>query len=191
MDPIRSFLAIPLPAELQQRVFGLQQKLKQELPELRLSPLENLHLSLQFLGDQPQELLDKIGGLMLSIGVSTPPFSVEMKGLGSFPDGRRPRIIWLGVEPVAPLLSLQAALADGLCDLGLPRETRPGQPHLTLGRLLRPPVDTRILERFTESNCGWLEVTSMVLFGSRLTPQGAVHQRLAEVALTGSGKIRS
>lgn len=190
MDPIRSFLAISLPAELQQRVFSLQQKLKQELPQLRLSPVENLHLSLQFLGDQPQELLDKIGDLMLSIGVSTPPFSVEMKKLGSFPDGRRARIIWLGVEPVAPLLSLQAELADGLCDLGLPRETRSAQPHLTLGRLLRPPVDTRILKRFTESNCGWLEVTSMVLFSSRLTSQGAVHQRLAEVALTGSGKIR-
>lgn len=189
MDGIRSFLAIPLPAELQQRLFGLQQKLKQKLPELRLSPPENLHLSLQFLGDQPQALLDRIGCLMLPIGAIFPPFSVELKGVGSFPKGRHPRVIWLGVEPVAPLLSLQAALADALGNLGLPREARPYQPHLTLGRLRRPPVKTEVLERCRESDCGWLEVTSMILYGSRLTPQGAVHQPLVTVELTGSGEV--
>jgi 2'-5' RNA ligase len=187
MNKIRSFLAIPLPAELQQRLFYLQHKLKQGLPELRLSPPGNLHLSLQFLGDQPQALLDQIGHLMQSTGASISPFSVELKGLGAFPGGRHPRVIWLGVEPVAPLLALQATLADGLDALGLPGETRPYQPHLTLGRLRRPTAKTAVLERLRESSCGYLEVNSLVLFASRLTPQGAVHQPLTEVELTGSG----
>ncbi len=191
MTGIRSFLAIPLPSELQKRLGCLQQELKQGLPELRPTAPQNLHLSLQFLGDQPQELLARIGGLMLSIGDSNPSFSVVLKGLGSFPGGRRPRVVWLGVEPVAQLRALQAILAEGLCELGLPRETRPYRPHLTLGRLRRPPLESGILETLRESDCGWLEVNRMVLFSSRLTPQGAVHHPLREVELTGSGRTRS
>lgn len=191
MTRIRSFLAIPLPTELQKRLGGLQRELKQRLPELRPTAPKNLHLSLQFLGDQPQELLEEIGCLMLSIGGLSPSFSVVLKGLGGFPGGRRPRVVWLGVEPPARLLTLQAALAEGLCELGLPRETRPYRPHLTLGRLRRPPLESGILEAFSESDCGRLEVKRMVLFSSRLTPQGAVHHPLREVELTGSGATRS
>jgi len=130
---VRSFIAIPLPAALQQRLGCLQQELKQELPELSLSAPQNLHLTLQFHGDQPQELLEKVGRLMLSIGRSHPPFSVTLKGLSSFPGGRRPRVVWLGVEPPAPLLALRAVLSAGLGELGLPGETHPYRAHLTLG----------------------------------------------------------
>jgi 2'-5' RNA ligase len=187
MAGIRSFVAIPLPVELRKRLGALQRELKQGLPELRLSPPRNLHLSLQFLGDQPRELLDEIGQLMLALGETTPPFSVALRGVGSFPGGRRPRVVWLGIEPPAPLQALQAALADHLFELGLPRETRPYRPHLTLGRLRRPPLNTEILQRLRASDCGRLEIASMVLFSSQLTPGGAVHRPLRKVELTGRG----
>ncbi len=181
---IRSFVAIPLPVELQQRLACLQRQLKLELPELRPSSLKNLHLSLLFLGDQSQEMLAEIGTRMRLIGGSSPAFSLTLRGLGSFPAGRDPRVIWLGVEPRPPLLTLQAALAEALCGLGLPREARPYRPHLTLGRLGRPPLVRGFLESFRPCDCGQLEVTQMVLFASRLTPAGAVHQPLREVALS-------
>lgn len=186
MALIRSFLAVPLPAELQARLACLQQELKQSMPELRASAPENLHLSLQFLGNQSQEILDKVGRLMLSTGACSPSFSVFIRGLGGFPDGRRPRVVWLGVDPPAQLSALQAALAEGLAELGLPRETRSYRPHLTLGRLRRPPADSGIMERLKSSDCGQLGVTRLVLFSSQLTPQGAVHHPLREVELTGS-----
>ncbi len=187
MELVRSFIAIPLPSELQQRIGSLQRELKQRVPELRPASTHNLHLSLQFLGDQSQDVLDKVGQLLQSLGASTPSFTVTLKGVGSFPTGKRPRVVWLGVDPPEPLLALQAALAEGLCDLGLPLETRRYRPHLTLGRLRSCPDNLEFLEKFREYDCGSLEVISMILFSSRLTPNAAVHQPLCEVELRGSG----
>ncbi len=187
MKLIRSFIAISLPFELWQRLDSLQQELKQHLPELRLASTHNLHLSLQFLGDQPQDVLDKVGQLLQSLAASTPSFTVTLKGVGSFPAGKRPRVVWLGVEPPEPLLALQAALAEGLCDLGLPHEIRRYRPHLTLGRLRSCSDNLESFEKFREYSCGSLEVASMILFSSRLTPNAAVHQPLCEVELSGSG----
>ena len=80
MTTIRSFLAIPLPLELQKRLCCLQHELKKELPELRPAALKNLHLSLIFLGDQTEEMLAEIGTLMLLIGRSNPAFTLSLKG---------------------------------------------------------------------------------------------------------------
>ncbi len=187
MKLIRSFIAIPLPSELRQRLGSLQQELKQHLPELRPARPHNLHLSLQFLGDQPQDVLNKVGHLLQSLAAATPSFIVALKGVGSFPAGKRPRVVWLGVEPPEPLWALQSALAEGLCDLGLPHETRRYRPHLTLGRLRSCPDNLESFEKFRECDCGLLEVTSMILFSSRLAPNTAVHQPLCAVELSGSG----
>jgi 2'-5' RNA ligase len=183
MKETRAFIAIPLPATLREQLAQLQQLLRRKMPGLRTGAAENLHLTLNFLGEQSDEQLAKIRHFMLSIADSHAPFSLILQGLGTFPEGRRPRVVWLGVQPPEPLLDMQKQLAEGLVKLGCSEEKTPYRPHLTLGRFRRPPADIGALHNWQAPGFDPLQVKSIVLYSSRLTPQGAVHQPLTVAKL--------
>jgi 2'-5' RNA ligase len=186
MDKIRTFIAIPLSDAIRDTVDKVQRELAEALRDIRWVRPETIHLTLAFLGDISQEFLEKIGNSMLSIGRSFAPFEVRIADLGAFPSRTRPRVIWLGVERCAPLMQLQAMLADNLAALDLPGEDRPYSPHLTLGRSRRPdPAAGRILESRAALQIGSLPVDRMVLYESRLQPGGAVHLPRQTVILEG------
>jgi 2'-5' RNA ligase len=190
MSGIRLFLAIPLPLELQQQLGLLQLELKGAMPGLKTSAAQNLHISLQFLGLQPADLLDRIEELLQVVGAGSRAFSLALKGLGGFPAGKQPRVLWLGVQPVASLIRLQGTLAEGLFNLGLPADPRPYRPHLTLGRLRSSAQGLIIPAHLRCIDFGRLQVNRIVLFRSLLRPQGALHQPLSQVelcAFAGSG----
>lgn len=185
MKPIRSFIAIPLAEALCDKIALLQKKLRLETPELRTVAPHNLHLTLNFLGDQSEEQLAKIGQFMLSVVSSQAPFLLNLQGLGSFPEGKRPRVVWLGLQPVEQLVSLQKKLSTGLVELGCPEEKAPYRPHLTLGRFRQPPADNKTLQYQQGIDFDPLQVDSIILYSSRLTPQGAVHQPLTVAGFKG------
>ena len=175
---LRSFIAIPLPTPLTQQIAALQQQLRQKAPQLKTPRPENLHLTLHFLGDQTQELLAEVGQIMLSIGQKKKSFNVSLAGLGFFPNRRRPRVLWLGVEPAGGLSDLYQQLAVELAELKIPTETRRYQPHLTIGRFRQTPHSTEPLCPFLSHNCGSMKINRMVLYSSELTAKGAVHTPL-------------
>jgi 2'-5' RNA ligase len=178
MDKMRTFIAVPLSAELQKAVGRVQRDLADALPDVRWVRPETIHLTLAFLGDIPQESLENVASSMLSIGELFAPFEAQVAGLGAFPSRARPRVVWLGIERCAPLLQMQAALTKIVTAAGLPVEDRSYTPHLTLGRCRsqrRMTEAGRIFERFENVAVGTLEVDRVVLFESRLQPGGAVH----------------
>lgn len=179
----RCFIAIPIPQPLQQQITALQQLLRQKIPELKTPNTETLHLTLHFLGDQPQEQLAKIERLMLSVGQNKKDFNVLLEGLGCFPNRRRPRTLWLGLHPETELVQLQQQLAQGLTDLGFTIDQRRYRPHLTIGRLRQPPADGNRLCPFLSHSCGSLKIDRMVLYTSKLAPQGAIHTPVATALL--------
>ncbi len=182
---LRAFIAIPLPAAVQQKISTLQQQLRALLPELKCVKTENLHLTLHFLGDQSEELLAEIGQNMLSIGQKKKNFNVTVEGLGFFPNRRRPRILWLGIEPQDKLIDLHRQLTETLQSQGLNCEQRTYRPHLTIGRFKNNPRTTEQLCPFLSQQCGNFMIDKMILFSSRLTPQGAIHTPLTEASLLG------
>jgi len=184
---LRSFIAIPLPQYLQQQIGVLQSQLRQQLPELKTPRPETLHLTLIFLGEQPQPLLAEIGQLMLSIGENRKNFNVTVKGLDCFPDLRHPQILWMGIEPQNDLTDLHQQLTSLLENLGLSPETRRYRPHLTIGRFRRRPETTDPLCPFLSQDLGSLKIDRMVLYNSRLAAQGAIHTPLATAMLNGNG----
>jgi 2'-5' RNA ligase len=181
---LRSFIAIPLPSVVQQQVSVLQQQLRPLFPELKNVKTENLHLTLHFLGDQSEELLAEIGQTMLSIGQKKKIFNVELKGLGCFPNLRRPRVLWLGVEPQTELIDIYQHLAAELSKLGLTIDKQPYRPHLTIGRFKQPPKQTGKLCPFLSQSCGNITINKMILFSSKLTSQGAIHMPLTTAGLS-------
>ncbi len=178
MDKVRTFIAVPLSAELQKAVGRVQRELVDALPDMRWVQPETIHLTLAFLGDIPQESLENVASSMLSIGELFTPFEAQVAGLGAFPSRARPRVVWLGFEKCAPLLQMQAALTKIVAAAGLPIEDRPYTPHLTLGRCRsqrRMPEAGLVFERFEKMTVGTLKVDRVVLYESRLQPGGAVH----------------
>ncbi len=172
----RSFIAIPLPSLLKKRLTELQQRLAGQLPAMRWSAVDNLHLTLVFLGDQSEETLEQIAVSMLSVGRLRAGFRVGCRGLGSFPARHRARVLWLGLEPTSPLVKLQQQLSTELVRCGIPKEQRPFNPHLTLGRVRDHPLDlTKFLDETAEVDCGNMDVSNMILYESRLGPGGALH----------------
>jgi 2'-5' RNA ligase len=176
MKSLRAFLAIPLSEDLRHRAEELQKELSPSLPDVRWVRPENLHLTLRFLPDLPEETVEKIGQIMLSVGTLLPPFRIDVTSLGTFPGPTRARILWLGIDGGAALGELFHALDERFATIGLPRETRPFTPHLTLGRWRQPgAIPQDLWQRRAALTLGDFRADRMILFESRLAASGAIH----------------
>jgi 2'-5' RNA ligase len=178
---VRAFVAIKIDPEVAQRISEIQAKFDKNLGGIRWVRPENLHLTLKFLGQVDD---DKLPPMMDSLGRvfhSMPRFSVSCSGLGVFPDIRRARVLWVGLEG-KPLSSLAARVDDALVPLGFAREKREFKPHLTIGRWResagRPDLLRRELETGKEHDFGPSRMNEVILFQSMLKPTGAVYTPL-------------
>jgi len=176
---VRSFMAIPLGTTLREQVLRIQEGLRNELPGVRWSRPETLHLTLRFFGEIAAESLERAAKLVLSVNPLGSPFELPLSGLGAFPTAARPRVLWLGFAASPPLQNLFAQLEELLSRAGIPREPRPFVPHLTLGRAKgRLPDITRLLQQHSETVRGVLPIERIVIYRSRLLPGGAEHTPL-------------
>jgi len=182
-DRVRAFIAIPLQQDLKNALAALQQRLLSDNPGLKPVASDNLHLTLRFLGDRSQDELADIGRIMLSVGARKRFFNVLLEGLGVFPNQRRPRVLWVGLNPPDEIISLAGLLNENLALLGLPPEPQPFRPHLTLGRFKYPKQRVISLCPFLSQCYGSLKIDRMVLYRSHLTRAGAIHTPLVTAGL--------
>jgi 2'-5' RNA ligase len=144
----------------------------------------NLHVTLKFLGQIEAARVDPIAEAIAAVVARTSVFELGVRGLGAFPSPGRPRVVWIGLEPAAPLAALAGELDGALGTLGIPRESRPFAAHVTLGRLRegrRNPALAGALARPVD--CGRLVVTRVSLMRSELHPRGARYTELTSVVL--------
>jgi len=184
---IRAFLALEIPSAVKARVEVEVTRLRREMPRARWVRPAGLHLTLKFLGNVEEERLAALTEAIRSPAAGSPPIRVGLGGSGFFPSPRRPRVAWIGGSAVgAPELASGIEAAAG--ELGFERERRPWRLHLTLARL-RSPWPEAAAESFLEWGRGFLaeEFTccELVLFQSRLEPDGAVHTPLERLPLGG------
>jgi RNA 2',3'-cyclic 3'-phosphodiesterase len=149
----------------------------------------------KFLGDIPE---NHVGDLQSVVGDalrSFAPFSIDVAGLGVFPDLRAPRVLWLGLSsrssegrPTTALSHLAATVEHCVEGLGYPPESRPFNPHLTLARIKEGAKEVgRALARIDllggDVQLGRLDVRTIALMQSELRPSGSVYTKLWEVPL--------
>lgn len=184
MAKTRAFLAVPLPAPLKEELVRFQNRLAADLSGWRRMRPEAMHLTLHFFGDVSQEELEKIKVSVLSVKRIQQAFTVTARGVGGFPSLRRPRVLWVGLEPAAPLMELHRNCQRALQDAGLATERRPFRPHLTFGRLRQGGPDlTTLSANFRQQTFGRLPVEQLILYQSRLHSSGAEHLPLLTVDL--------
>ena len=195
MDVIRAFLAIELNLEIRLQLGQLIQKFKSlRIDTVRWVAVENIHLTLKFLGVVNLTDLDKLSKILLSRSAEFSPFSFQVSGMGAFPNNRKPRVVWVGLQAPAALQELQGAIEDAATQIGIPAEERRFSPHLTLGRVRNdaPPADLQTLSSaltsMQASDLGSMTAASFTLFRSDLRPQGALYTPLAHFPLAGPGK---
>ncbi len=136
MDAIRSFIAIELPQTIQQQLEKIIAALKGPHAQVvRWVPVNNIHLTIKFLGDVSPLNMDLLKNLLKAEVSRQPPFSFTVGGLGAFPSPKRPRVIWVGVIAPPQLKQLVHQVEFETSKLGYANEERPFSPHLTLGRI--------------------------------------------------------
>ncbi len=190
MNAIRSFIAIEMPASIQQKLEGIITQLKGPMTgAVRWVPAHNIHLTLKFLGDvSPANMTVLMNILRAEVGRQR-TFTLSIAGLGAFPTPRRPRVLWVGVDAPPQLSALARLVESETRKLGYAPEERPFSAHLTLGRVSQnaSPLEVRqVAETLAGVQVGPLgdtAVREVVLFKSVLTPQGAEYSALLKVSL--------
>lgn len=191
MSLLRAFIAVEIPPGIHQAIEDQTASIRATLNAslVRWVPAENIHLTLKFLGDvSPSnvELLEQ----MLSVEVSQHrTFEMKFGGLGAFPNPKRPRVIWIGIQAPAGLEALQHGIEAATATLGYPDEQRPFSPHLTIGRV-KQNISTAGMQQIRAAlgktevgSLGTTKVSAIHLFKSDLKPTGAVYTRLFSAPL--------
>lgn len=188
---LRTFIALPLPVEWTEALTEAMDELRRGIPGgVRWVNPSGIHLTLKFLGQTDAVMAPRIVNKM---GEALEDFkgpALLLSGLGTFPGGRNPRVIWAGIDGGTDGLdALFRRVEDMATGLGWPKERRPFRPHMTLGRVREKATDKQ-QQRVAEAIAGirlpvvpeW-RVDIVRLYRSELTPQGAIYSSLGEVKI--------
>jgi len=190
MSLLRAFIAVELPLEIRQTVCNTTSKLRNEIGALvRWVPIENMHLTLKFLGDVSPPNVELLSQMLRAEMDLFNCFDLRLNGLGSFPNLKRPRVIYIGIQAPAGLEALQRGIESASRRLGYGSEERGFSPHLTIGRVKQNVTATeqqtirRALAGTKIDALGIARVNSVELFKSDLRPTGSVYTRLYSARL--------
>ena len=188
---LRSFIAVNIPSEIQSaaaRSIAPLQKILSK-PLVRWVPLENVHLTLKFLGDVSPDNLSRLAEAIKGETQYHENFAITVGGLGAFPNPRRARILWIGLECPLALKALMLGVETVAARLGYASEDRPFSPHLTIGRVGQnvstagfQSIKTAI-EGTNVGTLGTIHVNALNIYKSDLLPGGSVYTNLYTLPL--------
>ncbi len=185
---LRCFIAVGLPEPLKRAVGGVITRLKESGADIKWVPSENLHFTLKFMGPTGEELIGEIKDALSKKISHYAPFYIKIGGVGYFPGGKNPRVIWIGIEEQGFLADIYRDVEQVMVKFGYPQEGRPFSPHLTIGRVRSPRKVAEVIRRLDEFRTmvfDEFEVKAVALMKSELKPGGAEYSALAEISLEG------
>ncbi len=191
---MRLFIAVELGAEQKSELTHFQHKIKHYVQGARWVSTQNMHLTLKFLGETEEDKGEELRAAMHRACHRQSPFTVVYGGCGVFPNPKKARVLWVGLNRGFDEVSVLAHnLERELAACGFAPDRKAYHPHLTVGRL-RGSAEVDSINRFLEEGktfcTGSQEICALVLFESRLTPKGALYRSVEKVAFGGeSGKL--
>jgi len=198
---IRTFLAVEVSDEVRTAVSLVQHDLKARLAshlskEIRLTwgQLDSFHLTLRFLGDTDQQLIDPLRETIATVRRSHPTIQIPIERLQAFPNVQKPRVLWVGPseswlqsDAARQLAVLHRGIEACCHSFGFAPDEKPFSPHLTLARI--KSGERQVGQRLAQSGVcdrvlpvGSVTVGPIVLMKSQLRPTGPVYTKLWEVA---------
>ena len=193
MSLLRAFIAVEIPSEIQQAIHEATSSLRGEVGALvRWVPPENIHLTLKFLGDVSPAHVEQLTQMLRAEADSCPAFDIHVCGLGSFPNSKRARVIYIGIQAPPELEALYLGIESSSRKLGYESDASGGRgfsPHLTIGRINQKitAVEGQIIRRALEAakidSLGSARVDSVQLYKSELQQTGSVYTKLFSASL--------
>jgi len=177
---MRAFIAIDLPDSIRAALRQKQTAFRSVSQGARWTQPEGIHLTLRFLGEISDSKVREVSERLRKLS-RFEPFAIRVTGFGFFPDGRRPRVFWVGIEDSAGLNRLAEEVEKALGPAGFTREERAFRPHLTLARFREPqaqPALQATVSQAGEQDLGSFEVSEFFLFESKLSPRGAEYRKV-------------
>jgi 2'-5' RNA ligase len=192
---MRLFIALDIDDGIRERIARFMEGVRGFAPDARWVKAESLHVTLKFIGEQPDS--DRVKDALTT--VSAKPMDIYFHGYGFFPTARSARVFWIGMEADPQLASLAATIDEKMAALGLPKEDRAFSPHLTLARggggsgsprwrkgdglnrtftLLQDK-----LSALSAPDFGQMTAREFFLYQSMLSPKGSEYTKLARFAL--------
>ena len=179
---IRTFIAIDIPEDIRSRIADFQNTMIRSNLAVRWVKPENIHLTLKFIGEIPEQLVGEIKSGLFDAPSLREPFDVTLSGTGVFPNIRRPRIFWAGITSGAEELSrLSKEIQEKLVRFGVEKDARAFKPHLTIGRI-KPGKPVEGLEHYVGAGLlqpGAFRVKEIAFMKSVLHRTGAEYSSLA------------
>ncbi len=187
MTFVRTFVAVLLADELKSRISEVQRQAKKLAPDVKWVEPENFHITLKFLGNIRECALDDVFSAVEDAAKSYPKFEVSVGGLGTFPNVKNARVVWVGIEAGhEKLAALASAIDVRLAELGFPQEDRDFKSHITIGRVKSKKhlgALAQGIEKIKADNLGTQKVSSIAVMQSTLRPEGPVYSPLRVVDL--------
>jgi 2'-5' RNA ligase len=194
---MRIFVALDLDDAIRERISRFVEGIRDLAPDARWMKPESLHITLKFIGEQPDAGVEQIKNVLSAIHANPPP--IQFRGYGFFPTPNSARVFWIGMNAGPELATLAAAIDDKTAALGIAREDRPYSPHLTIARATggsgsphRHPSDkpNRAFQRLQEKltalptpEFGTMTPREFFLYQSQLSPKGSNYTKLAAFPL--------
>ncbi len=207
MSTIRAFIAVEIDHPNKEKLSALISHLKKSNADVKWVNENHMHLTLKFLGNIEQAKVQEISEALNSIAKGFKVFATQFSKIGAFPNMRRPRVIWMGIDKgsyalkllnekiesgleqigFAPLTSLasvpSAKTSSTSARGGAGKEKREYRSHLTLGRVRSLKNISELARLIDETQLDFqdeIKIDRLILFQSTLTPKGAIYTRLSE-----------
>jgi len=179
---MRAFISVDIGAL--PGIVTILDELKNTNADLKIVKPENVHLTLKFLGEIDEKMVDRIAGVMEKSVKDVPPFRIKFRGVGVFPSMDYMRVVWIGLKDAEKLGIIAEQLENGLAAFGFKKEKRRFSPHVTVGRV-KSPKNKNMLQNFLKENAskefGEINVKSIKLKKSVLTSKGPEYSTVKEV----------
>jgi 2'-5' RNA ligase len=178
---MRLFTGIDLPDNVRERLERLLMHLR-PAAHLKWSPVYNLHVTLKFIGEWPEEKLPQLKAALRSIP-RRGEIPTDVKGLGWYPNSHHPRVFWAGVHGGDGLTALARDTDEALEPLGIAKEDRAFTAHLTLARIKEPvPLQSfhRAIEQLESVEFGHFLADRFYLYRSQPGAAGSIYTKLSE-----------
>lgn len=194
---MRLFVALDIEDEIRERIHGFVEELRTLAPSVRWVSPESLHVTLKFIGEQPEPRVEQIESALARVARS--PFQLAFRGTGFFPTPRSARVLWIGIESGPELAKLAGAVDAALSQLGIEKEKRAFSAHLTLARAKggsgapsRQKSDgpnrhfeavQRTLAAMPSPDFGTMTAREFFLYRSQLSSHGSRYSKIAQFPL--------
>jgi len=184
MPVFRGFIAIGL--DVSSKIVEFENKIKKTGAAVKLVDPESMHLTLKFLGDTDEDLINEIEKIIKESSQGIKPFKIKLEGTGVFPNKNYIKIIWIGVNDGEQIIPIAEKIDEEISNLGFKKEKRKFSAHLTIGRVKTAKNKDeliQIIEEYNEILFSEFEVKSIKLIKSELTPNGPIYSTLKEIKL--------